>query len=166
MKQLLQLTLTPRSLAFLVITGVFVALFITPPGAISSLDVIAYVSAFDLFSHGGNPYDAHELFLKQREWFVQRDFPVSMWNPPIFFFYFAPIISLPPTIAPEVARSFSFICAVILANFGWRMADRQVRPIPLPTSPHGRGTCSELCPATPQFDSAFRQPARKGGPEM
>jgi hypothetical protein len=131
MKQLLQLTLTPRSLAFLVITGVFVALFITPPGAISSLDVIAYVSAFDLFSHGGNPYDAHKLFLKQREWFVQRDFPVSMWNPPIFFFYFAPIISLPPTIAPEVARSFSFICAVILATLGWRMADNQDRPIPL-----------------------------------
>ncbi len=106
-----------------------VALLITPSGAISNLDVIAYVSAFDLFSHGGNPYLAQDLFHKQREWLVQRGFPVAMGNPPIFFFYFAPIISLSPDIAPQVARAFSFVCALTLAILGWRMAERGARQI-------------------------------------
>lgn len=131
MKPLLSLPLTPRSLTILILAGIVVALLITPPGAISGLDLIAYVSGFDLFSHGGNPYSAQELFRKQQEWSVQRDFPVAMWNPPIFFFYFAPIISLPPTIAPVVARSFSFLCALTLAVLGWRLADSEKTRTPL-----------------------------------
>jgi hypothetical protein len=84
-----------RGLVILVLAIIGAIFSCTPPGAISRLDLIAYVSGYEVFTHGGNPYSSQELFAKQREWSVARDFVVSMWNPPIFFVYFAPILAAP-----------------------------------------------------------------------
>lgn len=125
-------SLTTKSFIVVALIGALLACALTPPYALSGLDLIAYVSGFHLFTHGGDPYASQELFAQQQEWSVRRDFVVSMWNPPIFFFYFAPVLAAPLEIVGDAARSVSVGCALFLVLLGWKLHQPNHSSLSLP----------------------------------
>jgi Glycosyltransferase family 87 len=78
--------------ACLVIVLLFVPL---QPNSFGTLDFVQYWSAWDLMSHGENPYDPATLLATQRSIASGNESLVFSWNPPWTYTLLAPILALP-----------------------------------------------------------------------
>lgn len=132
LSSIINLSLRPWHIAAIVVLGIFVAMTRNAPGAISGLDLIAYESAFDLFIRGGDPYSYVDMFVRQKEWMVQRDAPVMVWNPPSMFILFWPLLHVAPNIAPGVSTMASLCCGLALAFLGFHaVTTYRLKGVPL-----------------------------------
>jgi len=122
MRSIFRISVTPAIVTVLVAAGALFSLLDWFREPIGRLDLVAYVSGFDLFLNGGNPYSSVQLYEKEQELGVARNFAVSMWNPPIFFSFFAPILAISPDLAPSASRALSFACLLLLAYLGYRLS--------------------------------------------
>jgi len=65
------------------------------PNSFGTVDFVQYWSAWDLMSHGKNPYDPTALLTIQRTIASGNDSLVFSWNPPWTYTLLAPILALP-----------------------------------------------------------------------
>lgn len=90
--------------------------------AIGGHDFIAYWSAYDVTTEGGNPYAEDDLKVSQaREHPRYEAGAQRYWNPPWALLVLAPILELPFELATSVWLVVTVMSAVLVVTTSWRL---------------------------------------------
>lgn len=119
--------LTKSYLLILLGCALLLAAFRLTPRAVAHSDLVAYITATQLFFEGNDPYSPSQVFAREIHLGAQITEPVMIWNPPILIAWFTPITTLPMWLAASAATLFSALCALTLSLFGWRFVAESSR---------------------------------------